>query len=394
MDQSRRYGFQAHADNSMHIMNRDSNLMWRSASSNEQVRLAAVAPFESHRFPRVFDPVSSAAEPYRPHPSQLVSPSFMNGPAARSMIATESQSTVELSLPPRPVQFRSSPPALPPLPPVRAQASMTAMVTPVVKKKRIRLKTDRRREQCRTNQARYRNKQRSFLLDMEKDVVALRDEVERLRQTQQTLHRDVNTRNGAVNWARTYFEYFCRGLNVTAHDRLGQRNGMQRLSQDDQIAFLHSTVRPDVILGDFQGISVVIDQWRSLSSTFDDVVIELLRIDSINIFESQTMLLLNTHCSLTISAKSIDCIFPHLKHNQRLKEKLIGKRLTISAAGEFCLDEHCQLQRVNCSFQFVPPMLSALGNAEDLVAVLDGARIVEEYMVDPMYTPQLIQADS
>lgn len=383
-----RYSFQTHADNAMRHMTRESNLMWRSAPTDEQPRLAAVAPFDTHRFTRVF----ATPEPYRPHPSQIVTPSFMNGPA-RSMIVPESHPSIELSLPlPRPVQLRSSPPALPPLPPPRAQAS-TAVVTPVVKKKRIRLKTDRRREQCRTNQARYRNKQRSFLLDMEKDVVALREEVERLRQTQQTLHRDVNARNGAVSWARTYFECFCRGLNVTAHDRLGQRDGMQRLSQDDQIAFLHSTVRPDVILGDFQGIGVVIDQWRSLSGSFDNVVVELLRIDNIDIFESQTMLLLNTLCSFTISARSIDLIFPHLKQNQRLKEKLIGKRLTINAAGEFCLDEHCQLQRVNCSFQFVPPMLSALGNAEDLVAVLDGARIAEEYMVDPMYSPQLILAD-
>lgn len=95
-------------------------------------------------------------------------------------------------------------------PGVGGNADPTASST-VTKPKRKRLYTERRREQCRSNQARYRDRQRGFTRDLEDRVHRLRESVQKLTMERYTLCYGVQTKNNVWNVVVEYFRIFRHG---------------------------------------------------------------------------------------------------------------------------------------------------------------------------------------
>lgn len=267
----------------------------------------------------------------------------------------------------------------------------TSTSTPLgkkAKKKRIRIKTDRRREQCRANQARYRNKQRDQAIVLEDNVVNLREEVVALERHRLSLYRSARFSNAPMQVVLEYFRLFRHGLACRpgVDDAIAVRASSSPTSQQlsdhqQQIAFLRSVMVPDLVFGDALGVDTLVEQWRRYSTFHQDLELEL--VDTLPMEHS---MLANTvahtirawgEITLTITQDTIRHVFPHLERHLRLKRKLIGKRVTYSAVVEFGFNERHKVQRLDFSLDYIASLLDILHNVADVSTVLHQALIVQ-----------------
>lgn len=249
------------------------------------------------------------------------------------------------------------------------------------KKKRIRIKTDRRREQCRANQARYRNKQRGEAVVLEKHVEQLRAEVSSLEWQRQLQYRGADASELPMQIVMEYFRLFRHGLSFEVTDEAAARP-----SGSQQVAFLQSAMAPDLHYGDFRGIDVLIEQWRRYSRFHGDFVFELESAFSVEknaVASHRASYTIHTTASLmlTITQATIQHVFPHVEPLTQLKTKLLGKRVRYSCSLVFEFDECDKVQVIVCSMDYVASLQQVLGNVHDVAVLLANARIRHNFFL-------------
>lgn len=253
-----------------------------------------------------------------------------------------------------------------------AGSSSTADEKPP-KKKRIRIKTDRRREQCRTNQARYRNKQRGEAVDLEERVEKLRAEVGLLERQRQLQSRSLDISQAPMQTVMEYFRLFRYGLALEAQ-------------ADEQLAFLRSVMVPDLRYGDFRGVDVLLEQWRRYSRYYGDLAFELESAFSVE------KTAVESHCvsytihtaatlALTVTQATIEHVFPHVEPLVQLSAKLLGQRVWYPCSVVFEFDEVDKVQALVCSMDYVASLQQLLGNVLDVAELLANARIRRDFFL-------------
>ncbi|GLE09048.1 hypothetical protein PINS_up020607 [Pythium insidiosum] len=173
------------------------------------------------------------------------------------------------------------------------------LAPPKPKKKRIRIKTERRREQCRVNQARYRDKQRAAVMDLEDAVEELKRHVQRLERRRSVLRRAIDTRDAAANVVSTYFTLFRHGLEVVDGVAIAALKPEKRLEQ--QLTFLHAVLARDVLVNDMRGRDVFVDQTRRFAVLFGHFEQRLQQLQHVEATNGNALLLASVRLDLTIT---------------------------------------------------------------------------------------------
>ncbi|TYZ60323.1 hypothetical protein PybrP1_012276 [[Pythium] brassicae (nom. inval.)] len=250
------------------------------------------------------------------------------------------------------------------------------------RKKRIRVKTERRREQCRANQARYRNKQRDHAVVLAERVEELRAEVRLLAQQRRG--------GSAMGVATEYFRLFRHGL--AADEPAAPTVLAAAPFRQQQLAFLRSSTAPKLQLGwDVGGVDALVEQWRRYSQYHDDLVLELesaFEVDTVALNESVSKTIhAAASLTVTITPETIARVFPHLASGAadacRLKDRLVGARVSYPWIVVFEFDERCIIQRLTNSVDFVAPLMAVLRSVEEVLAVLEGARVQHAWHLGP-----------
>uniref|UniRef100_K3X529 BZIP domain-containing protein n=1 Tax=Globisporangium ultimum (strain ATCC 200006 / CBS 805.95 / DAOM BR144) TaxID=431595 RepID=K3X529_GLOUD len=283
------------------------------------------------------------------------------------------------------------------IPPFSAVGPATAAALPSIvsvnvkkKKKRIRIKTDRRREQCRTNQERYRKKQRSEGVELEEHVTNLREQVRVLEQQRVGLQQGFDSSAIPYDVVLDFFRQFRHGLY--GQEQVSQT--LSAISRKHQLEFLHSVFRSNLEFGDFRGIDALVEQWRRYSTFHQDLTLELtntVSFESVSLSNNQTHTICATgELALTITRATIQHVFPHLEPTHaRIVKKLIGKRVTYNGVFEFEFDADHKVQRLDVSLDLVASLLGLLHNVRDVATVLEHARIDHNfYLCDSEPTQQ------
>lgn len=260
-----------------------------------------------------------------------------------------------------------------------------------VRKKRIRIKTARRREQCRANQARYRNKQRDYGVVLAERVEELRAEVQLLAQQSETHHqRRSGVRESPIAVATEYFRLFRYGLTPSEPQRPTASPTTVRTvpPRHEQLTFLHSAMAPTLQLGwDVSGVDALVEQWRRYSQFHDDSVLELTTVFEVDNVALDTSVSKTIHATasltVTLTAKTIAGVFPHLLASSRLTDQLVGARVAYPWTVVFEFDERGIVQRLTSSADFVMPLMAVLRSAEDVAMVLEGARVQHAWQLGP-----------
>ncbi|POM60182.1 hypothetical protein PHPALM_30993 [Phytophthora palmivora] len=257
---------------------------------------------------------------------------------------------------------------------------------PQFKRKRIRLKTERRREQCRANQARYRQKQLNHAKTLEESVQKLRVDIPVLE-----LQRNRLLYGGQQNVWNVVVEYFHAfrfgvpvNLPVTSEDEtICPSEHLENAETKHQLAFLRSSMTEDVILGERRGVETLMEQWRQYSSSFQSLHFQLERVERTNDNFVSVLATLN----VTISDMTFQRIFPHLldeddadSTKSYLRSKLRGRRLQIpcSLCFEWGGKSIGRVTRLETTINFMTPLMKVFGDLSDVALVLESALITRD----------------
>ncbi|KAH7482298.1 bZIP transcription factor 1 [Phytophthora ramorum] len=149
------------------------------------------------------------------------------------------------------------------------------------KRKRVDAGKSRRREQCRANQARYRDKQRNAQLQLEKSVELLHAELDTLKRR----YRDLSSweRSNQSPWSIVAEVFRLLESSFRFPWRTANAQEMSHLQNTRQIlAVLERSFAHDAAMGKLSGANALMKQVRCCSQYFGDPILTALKQLKIN----------------------------------------------------------------------------------------------------------------
>jgi hypothetical protein len=240
-----------------------------------------------------------------------------------------------------------------------------------------RLKSEVRREQCRTNQARYRNQQRNMQLQLETSVKQLRQELEHLKCQRQNVLLAEKTDQSPWTIVAEVFRIVQKSLNSPWN--LEHDEDMQNDSETGRsVEFLQTAFTSDVAMGDVRGVDALMKQWRHYSLQFGDSRLRLQRVEEV----SPSVMTAQARLHVKVSELVLRHAFPHLSDSEPtskydvhpcLRERLLGQHLSCSVSVDFLFDsENGRVARLEPRIDLIPALFRALGNVEDVAEACYG----------------------
>lgn len=247
--------------------------------------------------------------------------------------------------------------------------------TPVQKRKRkVSVKSKACREQCRSNQARYRQKQREYVTTLKATVAQLRSEIPMLEVQRRRLRYDSQQRVWGV--VAEYFQLFRHGVGYAFNqESINSSDVLHSSKSQQQIMFLRSTMAPDVEFGNASGVEALVGHWQRLSDSHSDLHLHLQDMRKV----SESIVTATATLSVTISKSTLECVFPRLMRSEIVEDlslavKLLDHQFKYPCSVHFFWDEETSLvRRMEFDIDVVTPLLEHLGNYTDVSRVLEGA---------------------
>ncbi|KAG7384002.1 hypothetical protein PHYBOEH_009666 [Phytophthora boehmeriae] len=243
-----------------------------------------------------------------------------------------------------------------------------------------------RREQCRANQARYRNKQRNHQLQLEKSVEQLRQELDKLKWRR----RDLTSRERISHGPWTIVAEVFHLLETSFRSPWRLANAEEMLKHADirhSLAFLRESFVDDVSMGDLTGADALMEQLRRYSLYFGDPQIKLNRIEAV----ASGVMRATATLSVTVTDFTLRHVFPHLEKpaargeedkQQPLREKLLGARLASECSMTFLFDEQSgRAVRLRTSIDFLSSLIRLFGDLKGASNVMNRALFTQECVV-------------
>ncbi|KAL4160794.1 hypothetical protein PRNP1_001356 [Phytophthora ramorum] len=204
--------------------------------------------------------------------------------------------------------------------------------------------TNERRQQCRTNQARYRAKQRNAHIQLEKSVKQLHQEVDGLKRR----YRDLSSRERSNQspWSIVAEVFRLLENSFRFPWRTANAQEMSHHQNTRQIlAVLERSFEHDAAMGEVSGTNALMRQLRCYSLYFGDPILKLQRIESV----APSVMTARAKLSMTITEFTLRHAFPHLEKpicgrngedgRGLLYERMLGKRLDFNFSLNFLFDE-------------------------------------------------------
>ncbi|KAE8985870.1 hypothetical protein PR003_g23244 [Phytophthora rubi] len=252
---------------------------------------------------------------------------------------------------------------------------------PTQKRKRVRLKTERRREQCKNNQARYRDRQRGFVRELEEGAQQLQQEIRRLTVRRYTLCYGVQTKHNVWNVAVEYFRLLRYGFLMPLCGS-GADAASPETEIHEQECFFRAAMADDVGVGELKGVDALIEQWRRYSSYFGSLHLQLNRMEQQPLGDMVAVATLG----LTITEATLQFVFPHLLAAHHYSVRLLNQRLECSCTVRFTWDDSTgRVTRLDSTIDLLSPLLRVLGSLEDVSHVVGEALITPAYLIGEIY---------
>lgn len=251
------------------------------------------------------------------------------------------------------------------------------------RKRRVSVKSEACREQCRTNQARYRQKQREYVAKLESTVTQLRDEIPMLEVQRRRLRYDSKQRVWDV--VVEYFQLFRHGVCDSSEQGSAIPSDVLRTSEaQQQLMFLRSTMAPDVEFCNVSGVEVLMEHWCRMSEYHENLKFELEHMEKV----SESIVTAKAMLTVTITKTTLECVFPHLMGSENVEDlslavKILGHTLVYPCSVLFVWDEATSLVvRLETDIDMATPLLGLLGNLKDVSRVVQGATMVPSNFID------------
>ncbi|KAL4093046.1 hypothetical protein PRIC1_012035 [Phytophthora ramorum] len=249
-----------------------------------------------------------------------------------------------------------------------------------------------RREQCRANQARYRNKQLSRKRQLHQQNQRLEEEIQGLKLKRRSIKFERKSNQSPWTIVGEVFRLLEDGFRSPW--RLASVEEMMKYADTRQsLELLQKSFVHDVAMGELRGINALMDQWRRYSLYFEDTHLELTRVEAVTAGVVSAIAVL----SVTVTEFTLRCVLPHLTNPKKGKSKassltrqLLGQRLDCNCSLRFLFDEASgRVVRLEPKIDLVSPLLRLLGSIKDVALVLQHAHITPEYVVGDLLNTTL-----
>ncbi|KAK1934138.1 bZIP transcription factor 1 [Phytophthora citrophthora] len=253
--------------------------------------------------------------------------------------------------------------------------------------KKVEIKKAKRREQCRTNQARYRDRQRAHQRKMQHHIQQLHEEVQSLKLKRQRLRFGPRANRSPWSIVSNVFRLietsFRSPWQVTNADEMVQNAEARPI-----LAMLQESFAHDVGMGDLNGMDALLEQVRRYALYFCDPKVHLKLVEEL----VPGVLTATAQFTATVSEFTLRCIFPHLQtprpgddiedEIRALREKMLGQSLHCSCKMTFMIDEETgRVARLEASFDWMSPLIRLLGNVDDVSSMLNQALITRDCVI-------------
>ncbi|GMF15112.1 unnamed protein product [Phytophthora lilii] len=126
------------------------------------------------------------------------------------------------------------------------------------------------------------------------------------------------------------------------------------------------------------GIDMILEEWRQLSSAFEGLSIQLVRLEK----SADGVVLATTRTTTTLTAKAICCAFPQLVADPKLTyfdDKLLNKNLVMNGSVRFHWDnKRGRVASLQYNVDVLTPILKLLGNLEEALCVFNRANLAPD----------------
>ncbi|EQC38768.1 hypothetical protein SDRG_03727 [Saprolegnia diclina VS20] len=222
---------------------------------------------------------------------------------------------------------------------------------------------ERRRQQSRNNQRRYREETRSYLQSLQTDVQSLLHSTFRL-EGQVDMMRQNAQRHFAKDLARVelYWRLFMHGY----------------VAAPDQDAALRDLMADDVALREATGLDAVLDQWRQYAAAFAFFRKEPLRMEAVALDSDEHLVHVVGTVSLGLNENAITTLWPHLGNNgdeNHIRHRLVGQTLTCPCTqllymGSTSSDAGAKVRRIEFEWDVAAGLMALLNDLDDVAMVV------------------------
>lgn len=264
-----------------------------------------------------------------------------------------------------------------------------------------RLRTQRRREQCRVNQARYRQRQNLRLQLLEELTACMREEIHSLSAMHSASLQGLDRVNISIKTVYEYCNLFRSGLSganlhvpvfrstppATGEDTIIFSAGAMKDRKNDtlmrQAAYLRTIIAPDAdVAGALRGPDAVLEQWWRYTIFHKHVFFDVLDVEPLpdhDDDEGCVRLMVTARLCVVPNHYTLTHVFPDLQHTS-LGEKLLNQPLefAVRMGLDFApVGAHGALQivRMDADVDLASDLVRTLEYVDDVESVLRGARI-------------------
>ncbi|OQR98090.1 hypothetical protein ACHHYP_09153 [Achlya hypogyna] len=236
-----------------------------------------------------------------------------------------------------------------------------------------------RRAQSRLSQQRYRLQKRRALELREKEVQELRCQVARFQGQLDIMRATVRVHESELQVANEYFRVFRHSFqkSLPSYSRY-------------QCDFLRSVMQPDVQFMGQVGIDKIFEQWRLYHSLFQSFTMTCPSLDIINLDEGAVVRAPAT-MHLRISRTTIEALYPHILHDERIVQKLVGQVLHLPILIHFHYDARSRIRELETSANMTSSLADLLESLDDTLFVLNGAHWNANAEIVIMFTTGLTE---
>ncbi|ETK80468.1 hypothetical protein F441_14115 [Phytophthora nicotianae CJ01A1] len=231
------------------------------------------------------------------------------------------------------------------------------------------------RERRRKNQVRYRMKQRELVKTLGEDVRNLGSEIQDLEVRRHNASIGIPTHQTLWTIATEYFLLFRHGFRLPP-----------QALQNAALNFLRVSMAPDVVNGCQRGVEAILAKWRLFSDYFNNVHVELERLEKSASPYSLTAITITT---VTISKEAMRAVFPHLNSDGKggahggnwspLGQRLLNQRLVMRGSVRFDWDSASDsVVSIQSQSDMLTPLLRVLDSLEDVSLVFEGALVAPD----------------
>lgn len=264
-----------------------------------------------------------------------------------------------------------------------------------------RLRTQRRREQCRVNQARYRQRQNLRLQVLEELATCRQEEINLLSALHSASLQQFDHISVATRIVYEYASLFHHGLSgaklsvpvfratppASVGDMILFSAGSVKDRQSDsllrQAAYLRTIFAPDADFdGVLQGPDAILEQWWRYSTFHKHVFFDVLRVESLldrDNLDGCVHLMVTSRICVVPNRQTLVHIFPHLQQSS-LGERLAEQPVEFTMRMGLLFDStdaggSLQIVQMNTDVDLIAGLIRILSRLEDVEAVLCGASI-------------------